>query len=166
MPTKFHSMSDEEVLREGDSVELCKELSARFSKALDELWRLQNAPDGRPTLAWTEDASRAGDIFDRARDTIRGVRQADYGDKQANFTQIAMGFQMVLARKLTEGAVITPQEVALMMIQVKIARLAHMPTHEDSVLDILGYAGCYDDLKTPVQIPGALGDWLEKNDKH
>lgn len=78
---------------------------------------------------------------------INGERQKDYGDKLQNFAQIAMGFQMILAPKLQATAEITAEDVALCMMQVKIARLTKSPDHKDSILDVAGYAGCYDKIQ-------------------
>lgn len=108
-------------------------------------------------------------MLHRAEDLINGQRQADYGDKLANFSQIAMGFQMVLAAKLAPGSEISPEDVALCMMQVKIARLAKSPDHSDSILDIAGYAGCYDKLQEERKeitvnngsLPGAIYDSRE-----
>lgn len=101
-------------------------------------------------------------MLHRAEDTINGPRQQEYGDKLANFSQIAMLFQGVLARKLLPTAAISPEDVALLMMCVKMARLANMPDHADSILDIAGYAGCFDKLqierKTGTVLPGAIID--------
>jgi hypothetical protein len=86
-------------------------------------------------------------LLQRAHETITGPRQADYGDKLQNFSQIAMLFQGVLATKLLPDSVISAEDVALLMMQVKIARLAKSPNHKDSILDVAGYAGCYDSLQ-------------------
>lgn len=88
-----------------------------------------------------------GTLLADAEATIRGPRERDYGNKIQNFSQIAMLFQGVLATKLQPGSAITPEDVALLMIQVKVARLAKSPDHRDSILDVAGYAGCYDDLQ-------------------
>lgn len=86
-------------------------------------------------------------MLHRAQALIQGQRQEDYGDKLQNFSQIAMLWQGYLAPKLQHNAAITPEDVALCMILVKMARLAKSPDHKDSVLDIAGYAGCYDTLQ-------------------
>ena len=86
-------------------------------------------------------------LLQRAHETITGPRQADYGDKLQNFSQIAMLFQGTLATKLLPDSTITAEDVALLMMQVKIARLAKSPDHKDSILDVAGYAGCYDLLQ-------------------
>jgi hypothetical protein len=81
-------------------------------------------------------------ILEEAHNLTNGQRQQDYGDKLQNFSQIAMGWQMVLAPKLQAGQVITADDVALGMMQVKIARLSKSPTHRDSIVDVAGYANC------------------------
>lgn len=86
-------------------------------------------------------------ILQRADNTIHGPRKQEYGNALQNFTQIAMLFQGTLATKLLPNAKITPEDVALLMMQVKIARLAKSPDHKDSILDIAGYAGCLDELQ-------------------
>lgn len=83
----------------------------------------------------------------QAQELITGDRQKDYGNKLQNFAQIAMGVQMVLATKLRPNAEITPEDVAMIMMQVKIARLTKTPDHFDSIIDVAGYAGCYNMLQ-------------------
>lgn len=78
---------------------------------------------------------------------IAGQRQEDYGDKRQNFSQIAMLWQGLLATKLQSTKAITPEDVALCMIAVKMARLTKSPDHVDSLMDIAGYAGCYSLLQ-------------------
>jgi Domain of unknown function (DUF6378) len=93
---------------------------------------------------------------------INGQRQADYGDKLTNFSQMAMLINGTLAHKLLPGALITPEDAALIMMQVKVSRLAKSPNHRDTILDIAGYAGCYAKLQEErlegVTLPGALTD--------
>ena len=48
---------------------------------------------------------------------------------------------------LTFGQQITPAQVALCMIDLKMVRLAHDPSHRDSLVDVIGYAA----LMTEVQ---------------
>ncbi len=86
-------------------------------------------------------------ILSVADATIHGPRQADYGDKRQDFAQIAMIWQGLLAHKLMPTSAITPEDVALCMIAVKMARLAKSPDHLDSQIDIAGYTGCYNELQ-------------------
>jgi hypothetical protein len=41
---------------------------------------------------------------------------------------------------LTLGQPVTPAQVALCMIDLKMVRLAHDPSHRDSLIDVIGYA--------------------------
>ena len=67
---------------------------------------------------------------------VVGNRQRQYGDATVLFEHIAKRWSLVL------GAEVTPAQVALCMIDLKMARLVHDPTHLDSMVDVAGYAGC------------------------
>lgn len=105
---------------------------------------------------------QAKSLLHRAHDTIHGERQQDYGDKLTNFAQTAMIWNGILAHKLQDTATITPEDVALLMMGLKMARLAKNPDHFDSILDIAGYAGCMsilqDEREQGVVLPGAVFD--------
>lgn len=86
-------------------------------------------------------------MLHQAEELINGERQKDYGDKLPNFSQIAAFWNAHLKFKLMPGHSISAEDVALMMINVKQARLAKSPDHADSILDVAGYAGCYDKIR-------------------
>jgi hypothetical protein len=46
----------------------------------------------------------------------------------------------------TLGHEITPAQVVLCLLDLKLARLAHDPTHEDSAVDVCGYAALLREL--------------------
>ena len=79
---------------------------------------------------------------------VSGSRGNVYGSVEENFQRIAnlMTAQLGLVEEhplsgcLTRP--LTKEDVALLMIQVKASRLANMPTHEDSWIDIAGYVNC------------------------
>lgn len=132
---------------------------------------LQNVPISREKPVdwnnWFETTSASPNAEDvpmlhKAEELINGARQQDYGDKLQNFSQIAMLWQGLLATKLQFGTFITAEDVALCMMAVKMARLAKSPDHSDSILDVAGYAGCYDKLqqerKKGVKLEGAICD--------
>jgi len=101
-------------------------------------------------------------MLQQAQETISGPREQEYGNKLQNFSQIAMIWQGILAPKLQLGCVISPEDVALLMIGVKMARLSKSPDHFDSILDVAGYAGCYshlqEDRKAGKELLGATED--------
>lgn len=74
-------------------------------------------------------------LLQRADETINGPRAKDYGSASENFQRIADIWSAVLGTEVTQA------QVALCMIGVKMARLINSPDHEDSWLDIAGYAG-------------------------
>ncbi len=61
-------------------------------------------------------------------------RSAQYGDVIPSMTAIATRWSVTLGRE------VTPAQVALCLLDLKLARLAHDPSHEDSVVDVCGYA--------------------------
>ena len=86
----------------------------------------------------------AGDtelILDKAKKIIYGQRQKDYGDALSNHQRIADIWSAVL------GIEVSPEQVVLCMIGLKMARLVNTPGHEDSWIDIVGYAGVWDKMR-------------------
>ena len=67
---------------------------------------------------------------------ILNDRQEQYGNAKANFEKIGLMWTLIL----DIDSVIEPEQVAQMMIALKLIRLSHNPKHEDSWLDIEGYA--------------------------
>jgi hypothetical protein len=67
-------------------------------------------------------------------------RQLHYGPPEDNLSRIAKRWSLTLERE------VTPQQVALCMIDVKLARLIHDPGHRDSIMDLAGYAACLNEI--------------------
>ena len=65
---------------------------------------------------------------------IIAERGAAYGDAATSMTAIAARWSLTL------GHSVTPAQVVLCMIDLKLARLAHDPKHHDSAADVIGYA--------------------------
>jgi len=61
-------------------------------------------------------------------------RGQHYGKELENHQRIASIWSIILGIKVTE------EQVALLMVGLKMARLIETPTHQDSMLDIAGYA--------------------------
>lgn len=77
-------------------------------------------------------------VLDEARAIIHGQRRSDYGGPLESFTRIGRLWAPVL--DLDE---VTPEQVALCMIGLKVAR-AMNGFQRDSMVDIAGYAGCIE----------------------
>ena len=73
-------------------------------------------------------------ILDKAKTLISGERAKDYGDAYLNHKRIAELWSPILDKD------ITVEQVYPCMIAVKLSRLIETPDHEDSWIDICGYA--------------------------
>lgn len=61
-------------------------------------------------------------------------RSALYGDASTSMAAIATRWSVTLGREITAA------QVVLCLLDLKLARLAHDPAHEDSAIDVCGYA--------------------------
>lgn len=76
------------------------------------------------------------EILNKAKECVCGQREQDYGSPEDNFTIIAQLWTAYL------GYVVTPTDVAMMMILLKAARIKNGGGTGDSFVDIAGYAAC------------------------
>jgi hypothetical protein len=68
-------------------------------------------------------------------------RHRQYGSSKVLFDLVAKRWSLVL------GTEVTPTQVALCMIDLKLARLTRDPAHQDSIIDVAGYAACLRDVQ-------------------
>ena len=68
-------------------------------------------------------------------------RREQYGEPSDLFDHIAKRWSLVLGTK------VTPAQVALCLIDLKMARLVHDPKHMDSIVDVAGYAACLREVQ-------------------
>lgn len=71
---------------------------------------------------------------------LTAVRGERYGHPSENFARIAALWEPIL------GVRVTPQQVGLAMIALKLGRLIETPDDPDSIADIAGYAATLDML--------------------
>ena len=76
------------------------------------------------------------DVLERAEQVVLMDRQKEYN--QVSKTE--MHSRIAEAWSATLGRMVTPHEVALCMVQLKVIRAACQPGHEDSYVDMVGYA--------------------------
>ena len=74
----------------------------------------------------------AADIVDKRRD--------EYEAPEDLFENIVARWSQVL------GIRVTPAQVALCLMDLKMARLAHNPRHLDNLVDVLGYGACLREI--------------------
>jgi hypothetical protein len=76
--------------------------------------------------------------MEASRIVRNGERQAVYGHPADDFRRTAAMWSV------TFGVEVTPLQVAIAMGQLKMSRLIGTPGHRDSIVDLIGYAVCYE----------------------
>lgn len=79
-------------------------------------------------------------ILREAENLIYGAREKSYGSVTTNFTNIAKGWSVIA------GVNLSPEQVGLMMVWLKIAREINKP-QRDNLIDAAGYLGCIDKIQ-------------------
>lgn len=82
------------------------------------------------------------EILDRAA-RIVGGKDGQHGDTEDNFNRIA---RLWYAYK---GVPFSAKDVSVMMILLKVARIASGHQNDDNFVDIAGYAACGGELENP-----------------
>ena len=81
------------------------------------------------------------EILKKARDLITGDRNETHGDAFQNHAEIAEFWNIFLDKKLQPMASITAEDVALMMVLMKISRNNQGKKNNlDNFIDMCGYA--------------------------
>lgn len=84
--------------------------------------------------------SRRKSIISEISECVLKDRCATHGDAEDNFQDIATMWTIILKNKL--HAPIAAEQVAAMMIAMKLTRIATTPEHQDHWVDAAGYAVC------------------------
>jgi hypothetical protein len=80
-------------------------------------------------------------ILEEAQSIIYGDREKTYGHPAKNLLNIAKLWSIYL------GEDVSAQDVATMMVLLKIARLMNQPEHRDSLVDSVGYLALIERIK-------------------
>lgn len=83
-------------------------------------------------------------ILDEAKSLVYGDRNNDYGHPADDYARNAGFLNIILKDKLRDDAEITPYDCMLFMITLKVSRLINDHTKRDSIVDIAGYAECFN----------------------
>lgn len=125
--------------------QLVRDANAQAAKILDT----HSAALNRPFASDEGQVATPRELLLReAESIVVGSRNTAYGNPEDNFRNIASLWNAYLVAQ-TPGIAsdLTPQDVAHMMILMKMARLATNPAHRDSLVDIAGYAACAADCQ-------------------
>lgn len=80
-------------------------------------------------------------VLTMAKEAVCGQRQQSYGTPENNFSLIAELWSVYLEKD------ISAQDVAMLMILLKTARIKSGTATDDSFVDIAGYAACGAEIK-------------------
>lgn len=92
--------------------------------------------------------SSPAEMFLRHVAQVIAERSSQYGDAAGNMAAIANRWSATLGREITAA------QVVLCLLDLKLARLAHDPSHEDSVVDICGYAALLAEITKTTETEG------------
>jgi hypothetical protein len=84
--------------------------------------------------------SRPAEKFLKHVANVIAERSSQYGDAGVSMATIAQRWSATLGKEITAA------QVVLCLLDLKLARLAHDPTHEDSAVDVCGYAALLREL--------------------
>jgi len=84
--------------------------------------------------------STPAEMFLKHVANVIAERSTQYGDAPGNMAVIAQRWSATLGKEITAA------QVVLCLLDLKLARLAHDPTHEDSAVDVCGYAALLREL--------------------
>jgi hypothetical protein len=79
-------------------------------------------------------------IADEAKRIVSGARRSAYGKPEDNFERIARLWQAHFANTGRAEAAVTAGDISVLMVLMKIGRIAESPAHYDSWVDVVGYA--------------------------
>lgn len=80
------------------------------------------------------------EVLDRAKQIVCNDREDTYGDPENNFSLISALWTIYLDK------VIHPEDVAIMMALLKIARIKTGKFKADNYIDLCGYSACAGEL--------------------
>lgn len=100
------------------------------------------APADLPPTDW-EPPRPAQSVLLKADELINGARRLEYGHPLENFSRVAEYWSAYLTTRGGPPRPLTAEDVAHMMIMLKIARGAQGYS-DDTYVDVAGYAGCVE----------------------
>ena len=99
-------------------------------------------PDAPATLR-----ERVQLLADEAVNAVAGPRNKDYGDPRFDMAATAEMMNGYLHKRglLPEDQFLQPFDVPMLLELVKMSRLAGQPGHHDSMVDVVGWMGVYQE---------------------
>lgn len=93
----------------------------------------------------TDTPTTRAEILDAAKKIVTGEREKQYGSPADNFAVIARFWEVYLNQRCVDamsGFVLNPDDVAMLMALMKVARIMTGTFKGDSYIDACGYLAC------------------------
>ena len=105
------------------------------------------------------------EILDTAKKMVCGEREGEYGSPENNFAAIARRWNAHVANRYPDAALtLDALDVALMMTDLKQARIETGTAKEDSFVDAAGYIACGGEIATGAPAADVAvvvhGEWI------
>lgn len=91
------------------------------------------------------------ELLDKAAEMVCGQREQDYGTPEDNFKTIADLWQIYIKAHcvgINADVCLNSDDVAALMVLLKVARIASGSATDDSWIDIAGYAACGGEISS------------------
>ena len=85
------------------------------------------------------------EILDLAKTAVTD-REKQYASPDVNYTRVAAIVQVILQEKLRDSAQLSPADMVLINLAIKMSRLIEKPDHKDTQVDIAGYASLMSEV--------------------
>ena len=98
-----------------------------------------------PTNTPTDTPNTRAEILDAAKKIVTGDREKQYGKPEDNFAVIARFWEVYLSERCVGGGAevtLNPDDVAMLMALMKVARIMTGTFKGDSYIDACGYLAC------------------------
>lgn len=89
------------------------------------------------------------EVLEQAIKCVCGEREQEYGSPENSFNSIARLWTIYLQSAHGNVPALMPNDVAMMMVLLKVARAASSGEHDDNYVDIAGYAACAAEIMQP-----------------
>lgn len=93
----------------------------------------------------TDTPTTRAEILDAAKKIVTGERERQYGSPEDNFAVIARFWEVYLNQRCVDamsGFMLNPNDVAMLMALMKVARIITGTFKGDSYIDACGYLAC------------------------
>ncbi len=104
-----------------------------------------SANSGKKVDTPTDTPTTRAAILDAAKKIVTGDREKQYGKPEDNFAVIARFWEVYLSERCVDGGAevtLNPDDVAMLMALMKVARIMTGTFKGDSYIDGIGYLAC------------------------